>query len=196
MDKKIEVSSENSLDYLFTPETVIFDGTEIRVFDAYLPTEIGEYEEILDIVRLLRSFTVMNQLVRVYVRGFGGDTMIGTELINAMNSTKAHLEVIVSADCYSMHSIIAISQAHHLTIEDGVQFMFHEGQLGMEGGLDNVERALQSNKHTERELDKYVQPFLTDEEYSDMIRGRDVYVTGEEMRHRIKSKLKKKRKVK
>lgn len=176
---------ENSLDYLFPPHTIEVDGDEMTVRDAFLPEEIAAYVEIEQIIRLLRSTETAGDFIRLHCSGYGGEILIGTRIINAINSSGANVQTIVDANCYSMHTIIALSQAKTLQIEPGVQFMFHEVQMALPGGVENVRRDLVAVLRDQKELDKHVRKFLTKEEYKEMVSGQNIYVMGSEMKKRI-----------
>lgn len=178
---------DNDLDYIFCPDKILMDGVEVRSYNVFLPTEIDDYAEIHDAIRLLRSYSVTDQLVTIYCRGFGGCTMIGNEIINAMNATTAMLRVIVSANCYSMHTTIAVSQAHRLTVEPNVTFMFHQVGTGLPVlRLTHAEVDIRHTKQIDEQLGTYLKPYLTKTEWDQFNNGLDVYVTGTELTKRIK----------
>lgn len=178
---------ENDLDSIFCPDKILMDGEEVRSYNVFLPTEIDEFEEISDAIKLLRSYYVTGQLITIYCRGFGGCTMIGNEIINSMNATTAHLRVIVSANCYSMHTTIAVSQAHRLTIEPNVTFMFHQVGTGVPmSRLTHAEVDIRHTKQIDEQLGVYLKPYLTKSEWELFNNGIDVYVTGTELTKRIK----------
>lgn len=176
---------DNSLDYLFPPCTIDHEGDEMTIRDAYLPDEIDNYIEIEHIIRLLRSTEVAGDFIKLHCSGYGGCTLIGTRLINAINSSPANVMTIVDANCYSMHTILALSQAKTLQIEPGVQFMFHESQITLSSGVENVKNDLAAILRDDKALDKHVKKYLTKDEYKDMVNGKNIYVTGTEMKKRI-----------
>lgn len=184
-------SAEEYLDHKFNPETIVNDeGDEVKLYHAYMPTEVDEYEEYYDIVKLLRYRCTAGNFVKLYVAGWGGCTMLGTSLINAINSSPAQIQTVVTGDVYSMHTVISLSQAKNLIIEPGVQFMFHESQLGLIGGVSNNMRDLLAARNSDRMMNKYVKSYLTKKEFDEMNNGLNIYVTGTEMRKRIDAKHK------
>jgi len=183
-------SAEEYLDHKFNPDTITTDeGEETKLYHAYMPTEVDEYEEYYDIVKLLRSNCTSGNFIKLYVAGWGGCTMLGTSLINAINASPAQIQTIVTGDVYSMHTVIALSQAKNLIIEPGVQFMFHESQLGVVGGVSNNLRDLLAAKNSDRMMNKHVKPYLTQKEFDEMNNGLNIYITGTEMKKRIDAKL-------
>jgi ATP-dependent protease ClpP protease subunit len=187
----------NSLDYLFPPETVVLDDGEelvvrhVRIPDTFSTEFVTEDQEFKDILRLLRSTEVRGQLLRVYSSGYGGETHLGQRLINAVKSTAATISIVIDGHCYSMHTIFALALAEHIEIEEGVEFMLHEVQTMTElGGLENAHRDVKHTQRINNHVIKYQKPYMTKEELHELKTGRDVYITGKEMKKRIDKKFK------
>ncbi len=189
----------NQLDYgadlekLFHPEVVSFNDTIANMWKIKLPVEFGDDYESTTVMwyhinRLLRSEGVKGDVIELLCCGRGGCEMYGQELINSVAASKAIVTTTVTADCYSMHTVFALSQADMINIEDNAQFHFHESQMSIDGSVSLIRSYLDAAEETDEfMMARYINPYLTKKEIMRINMGGDVFVNGVEMRKRIEA---------
>lgn len=129
-----------------------------------------------------------NELVKLYVRNYGGCCATAYQIIHAIKDCKAHTTCILDGPCYSMGAIMALS-TNALEVKGKEPFlMFHNytgGQYGKGGELK--EATYNTDKWLETALKQYCYPFLTMKEINKLLKDEDVYIhaTDEDLNKRI-----------
>lgn len=147
-------------------------------------------QQNLRIIETLKNAT-SNMTVNVWVMSPGGDVMVGNEIANALEKTKAKVTYHVGSMAASMAAML-ICHADNIDLSDRALIMYHEpyatGASGERINLsesDPVEgRVLQNARDDFKKCG-----FLTNSEIASM-KGTDheVWLTGKEIKERIEAK--------
>ncbi len=129
-----------------------------------------------------------NDTVRIHLANFGGACHTGIRLINMIKTCEAHVEMCVTAPCYSMGAMIAICGSG-LYMWPGTFLMFHNYSTVEAGKAGEVVTAVNEYQKMFRYvLDRYCHPFLSKKEIEKLCRDEDVYVhsSDKDMEKRLK----------
>jgi ATP-dependent protease ClpP protease subunit len=180
-NKKIEdETTDNSVAYkLYTQKT------EQRIHHVYLSESITSSDNYTDLLHHLRTASSDDQF-RLYLNNFGGYLHTGVQLINAMRDSPAVVITVVDAPVYSMASLLALC-GDDIIINNNSYLMFHDYSGGTYGkGNELFIKALNDRQYTAQLFSDYAYPFLSEEEINDIFEGKDLYISAEEARKRMK----------
>ena len=155
-----------------------------ETFFLYGP--IGEaetYVEMIDyILNMGEGDTCMLRL-----NGPGGSLMSALAIVNAISTTKGNVITVVDAEAASAHSLIWFAGHKKYILAEHVMLMIH-GYSSINGG--HMTRQRESLDATDRLFkmlaERYYKPFLTDEEYQNVVKGVDDFRLGPDILARMK----------
>lgn len=131
-----------------------------------------EYEGLLDFL----TTCVETDTVNIYLANFGGACHSGIRLAHAIQQCVAPVNMHITAPCYSMGAILAIS-GHGIVLYPGTFLMFHNYSSTERGkGGELIKAATEYKKHFEEILCHLCVPFLTKKEIERLLRDEDVYI--------------------
>lgn len=168
--------------------------TELR-----LSSTIAGKDEYFDLLPYFLSLTDKD-VVNVYLAGNGGDVDGGEFLVSLFRTTKAHINLIVFGDVYSMHATLAVSGFNLYIINPNSLFLFHvpalesgqavspalcNDELGVDRGQSKKQKCIDFITATMTQFSNIfglnIQRALTLDEYSRFQQGWDVILTGQEV---------------
>ena len=183
----ITIKDSTSNDYLFINTTTKTSYNHT----VYLLNEITDIQHYLTFLTLLENATE-NDTITIILNNCGGYISTGTHLIDSIRNSNALVNIKVVANCYSMASMLAIT-GDNLEINDTSYLMFHDysgGQYGKGNEMSLQNTASQSQMKLF--FKKYLTPFLTNEECTTILQGKDLYIHAEDVRKRWKRVIKNK----
>lgn len=152
--------------------------------DAYLDEEIrglGHYRNFLQYMRQMEEYDNL----KVWLSSPGGYFNSAMEIIQTMQESKGNILVIATGENASAATMIALA-APQLIIKDNTTFMFHAASYGAGGKMDNVaSKVMFSDKYLKDKLWLCYEGFLTQEEFDQMISGKDMYMASDEISARL-----------
>jgi ATP-dependent protease ClpP protease subunit len=126
-----------------------------------------------------------NDMVVFKVDNHGGLLEGAIALINAMHETEAQVEVVIAGACISAASLFALS-APVVSIAPHAYMMLHSGSFGTAGKQENVEAHVEFlSPKVKRLMQEVYQDFITDEEFSDISKGRELWLDTAEIHRRL-----------
>jgi ATP-dependent protease ClpP protease subunit len=176
-DKK-ETNNENS-PYLFYEQTLVR-----RIFHFYLSTIIQEPQKYIDMIHRIH-IAGPDDIIHIHLNTIGGMLNTGVQIINAMQSSKAHTIVSIEADCYSLGTLIFLA-ADEYVVHDNCLIMLHNFSGGVSGKGHEQFAQLEATQLWFTSLAKklYI-PFISSEEFERILKGEDVWLHAEEIRERL-----------
>lgn len=126
-----------------------------------------------------------NDMVVIKVNNHGGLLEGAIALINAMNETEAQVEVVIDGACISAASLIALS-APVVSLVPHSYMMLHSGSFGTAGKQENVEAHVEFlSPKVKRLMQEVYQDFITPQEFSDISKGRELWLDTAEIHRRL-----------
>lgn len=119
--------------------------------------------------------------VFIHLMSPGGTVIYGIGYLNAIKMSKAKIVTINEGAAYSLAAMI-LMHGDEIVIGDYSRTLFHlANRNGVVVELSNPTQILVA-----RMLDEKVAHILTDEEQWDLVRGKDIILSAEQMRNRLK----------
>ena len=160
-------------------------STSLRQISFYLSGMIEESSYYSDLFYTLRS-AGPNDLIYLHLNTTGGDFDTGLQIINNMLASDAHVITVLEARAYSMGAFIFLA-GDELQVHDNCQLMFHSYSGIFTGkGNEQQAQALAVANWFGKFMERTCQPFLTARETSDILKGSDLWMDSDEIRHRLR----------
>ena len=156
--------------------------------DVYLQTGIDDpsyYSELCYILSTLDD----KHIVNFHINTPGGVLDSAFQLVDAIKSCKATTVARLTGTVASAGTIIALA-CDQLVIADHTSFMIHNYSAGAYGkGNELKARQEHIDKSTNDAFKEFYSGFLTDKEVEEVINGKDIWLTADEVRMRWQRKL-------
>jgi len=130
--------------------------------DVYLGTSVLSSDRYYKLFNTLAAASPSDDF-RIHLNNYGGYVSGGTQLMNALRSTKGNVKMIVAGPVYSMASLLAIC-VDDVEIHDHTFLMFHDYSGGSSGkGAEMIRRVISYKAYFEQVLKDVAKDFLTQE---------------------------------
>jgi ATP-dependent Clp protease protease subunit len=165
----------------------------VRCISYYLNSEIIDSHHYTDLFNTLRNANSTDEIY-IHLNSPGGDFNTGLQIINNILASSAHVVTILEARAYSMAAMIFLC-GDELIVHDNCQLMFHiySGIFAGKGSEQQAEITAVSTWF-EKIMRRLTMPFLTDAEIKNIQKGVDVWMDSDEIRNRLNSLKKTRRK--
>lgn len=159
-------------------------SSEIRQISYYLSGSILQSNFYNELFYTLRTATEKD-LIYLHLNTCGGDFDTGLQIINNMQASSAHVIAVLEARAYSMGAFIFLA-ADEMVVHDNCQLLFHS-YSGVFAGKGNEQQAqgLALASWFEKFMERICQPFLTIHEIKSILKGADMWMDSDEIRHRM-----------
>lgn len=159
----------------------------VRQVAYYLCGEIQEPQYYTELFYTLRTASETD-LVYLHLNSPGGDFNTGLQIVNNIMASSARVVTILEARAYSMAALIFLA-GDELIVHDNCQLMFHV-YSGIFSGKGNEHQAqvVAVSAWFEKVMSRLCTPFLSDAEIDKILKGADVWMDSDEIRHRLMHK--------
>jgi len=155
-----------------------------KIHHFYLSGMILSPEHYVDMIHRIKCAGPQD-LINIYLNTEGGFITTGVQLIAAMRSSPAHIITHAEGEVSSLGTMIFLS-GDEMVVQDGTSFMIHNHSGGQFGkGHEYLAQASFMVKWFDEIARKIYLGFLTEDEYSSMIKGEDLWFTAGEVRKRL-----------
>lgn len=150
----------------------------------YLSSEIGEPTEYVEMIHRI-AVAAETDVIYIHLNTTGGQLDTGVQIINAMQTTEAHVVTILEGNAHSLGTMIFLA-GDEMWVHENCMMMFHNFSGGVIGKGNELVRELEATVKWFNALVKtlYV-PFLTEEELERILRGEDLWMMTPEIRERL-----------
>lgn len=158
--------------------------SEVRQISYYISGSIQQSHYYTDLFYTLRTATE-HDLVYLHLNTSGGDFDTGLQIINNMLASEAQVITVLEARAYSMGAFIFLA-GDELVVHDNCQLLFHmySGSFAGKGNEQQAEVLALSNWF-EKFMTRICLPFLTANEIKGILKGADLWMDSDEIRHRM-----------
>lgn len=158
--------------------------TELREISYYISGPILQSNLYTELFYTLRTANETD-IIYLHLNTSGGDFDTGLQIINNMQSSDAHVVTVLEARAYSMGAFIFLA-GDELIAHDNCQLLFHI-YSGVFSGKGNEQQAevLALSNWFEKFMNRTCQPFLTANEIKNILKGSDLWMDSDEIRHRM-----------
>lgn len=167
----------------------VFESIVARSYDIYLSEEIIEPNRYNHLFNLFRSVSP-NDTINIYVNSEGGDLHTGLQFIKAMKACQARVITYLDGTAMSLAPLLLFA-GDDIVVTEHSMIMFHDYST-VQYGKGN-ELVKQNNAYADLYVDmlySYACPFLTEDEVTDIVTGKDMYCTGDDITQRIERIMK------
>lgn len=155
-----------------------------RVHHFYISKVIEEPEHYIDMIHRIR-LAGPEDVVFIHLNTPGGDLTTGVQIINAMAASAAHIICSVEAESYSLGTMIFLS-ADEFIVQDNCMMMFHQYIGGVYGKGHEQKAQLLATEEWFEDLARNIYiPFLSEEEFNNIIKGGDLWIQTEDIKERL-----------
>ena len=156
--------------------------------DVYLNTGIDEPSYYSEICYILSTLTE-DETVYFHINTPGGILDSAFQLVDAIKGCRATTIAKLTGTVASAGTIIALS-CDKLIVAEHTSFMIHNYSAGAYGkGNELKARQEHIDKSTNHAFKEFYSGFLTDKEVKEVINGKDIWLTADEVRMRWQRKL-------
>lgn len=129
-------------------------------------------------------------IIYIHLNTPGGHLDTGIQLVNAMQSTQAHVIASVESEAHSLGTLIFLA-ADEFVVHDNCMMMFHNFSGSVFGKSHEQQAHLQALIKWFNTLARrlYI-PFLSEHEFERILRGEDIYLHSDEIRKRLEKMVK------
>jgi ATP-dependent protease ClpP protease subunit len=158
--------------------------TAVRQISFYLSGTILESHFYTDLFYTLRTASETD-IIYLHLNTAGGDFDTGLQIINNMQASSANVVTVLEARAYSMGAFIFLSGDEYI-VHDNCQLLFHiySGSFAGRGNEQQAEVHAVSGWF-EKFMTRTCQPFLTQAEIRDVLKGSDVWMDSDEILKRL-----------
>ena len=162
----------------------------VNVYEFYLSGLIEspvEYIQWFDTIRHAGETDV----IKIYINSDGGDVFTAIQFMRVLQETDANVVMSVEGQCASAATMIMLC-GDSFEISDHSMFMFHNYSGGTFGkGGEMLDQLQHERKWSEKLLRQVYKDFLTEEEITSVLENKDIWMDGEEVVKRLKSRQEK-----
>lgn len=155
-----------------------------NVFDIILDDYIREpsyYRQAFHVLRTAQK----GDRVNLIINNGGGSVNSAIMFINLIEETEAEVLAVLEGETHSAASMIALS-AHGVHVKPFASMMIHNATFGTFNTVQNViDHVNFTSTQTEKLIRKVYKSFLTEPEIEEVIRNREIWLTGEEIGERL-----------
>jgi len=159
------------------------------VHHYYLSSPIESPELYIDMIHRIQT-AGSDELIYIHLNTPGGQLDTGVQLINAMQSTAAHVTVSIEGNCHSLGTLIFLA-ADEFIVHDNCLMMIHNYSGGIWGKGHEQQSQLEGQMKWFNTLaNKLYVPFLTQAEFDRVVKGEDLWLQSADVRSRLEKMVK------
>lgn len=162
----------------------------VNVHEFYLSGEIESSEEYIQWFDTIRH-AGETDVIKLYLNSPGGDVFTAIQFMRVLQETDANIVMSVEGICASAATMILLC-GNSFEISDHSMFMFHNYSGGTFGkGGEMLDQLQHERKWSEKLLREIYKDFLTEVEITSVLENKDIWMDGEEVIKRLKSRQEK-----
>jgi len=166
------------------PFTYIEQQVTRRCHHFYISSEIVEPREYTEMIHVIRS-SGPDSVIHIHLNTPGGHLDTGVQLINAMQSTEAHVVCSLEGSVASCGTLIFLAGDEFIVHDDSLM-MLHNYSGGVFGkGHEQIAALNAQSDWVERIMKRLYIPFLCDEEFERLKAGEDLWFQADDVRVRL-----------
>lgn len=190
---KLQDSTQNIPDFLFMPEKEensikhYKQTLALNIHHFYIVDEIGEVVEFLDLINTLKT-AEQQDTIFIYLNTEGGFLKTAIQLISAMRQSAATVITSLEGEVCSAGTMIFLA-GHKQIVNPNCTFMIHNYSAGIGGkGHEIASHATFRGEYAKKLMNDVYANFLTAEEIEEVLEGRDIWMSSDQVIARLESK--------
>lgn len=160
----------------------------VNIHEFYLSGDIESSEEYIEWFDTIRS-AGKSDVLKFYINSPGGDLFTAIQFMRVMNDTEANIIVSVEGACMSAATLVFL-MGHNFEVSPHSMFMFHNYSSGVFGkGGEMYDRLAHEKEWSKKLLEDVYTDFLTETEITAILDNKDIWMDGDSVIKRLKSKV-------
>jgi ATP-dependent protease ClpP protease subunit len=152
--------------------------------DAYIDEGIKPVPHYRNLLHYMNKMKDYDKL-RIRINSYGGNVDAAIEICKCMQKAEGQVQVIVSGNCCSAASVIALG-APELIIEDSAYMMIHAATFGIVGKHnENISRMAFYDTQLKELFYRTYEGFMTQDEMDKCLEGKDYWFDNKEVIRRL-----------
>lgn len=161
----------------------------VTIHHFYITSEIGEPDQFLELIHTLKTAEA-HDTIFLYLNTIGGNLKTAIQLISAMKQSNATIITCLEGEVCSAGTMIFLA-GHKYLVNPNCSFMIHNYSGGILGkGQEIAAQAKFSEKYFRTLMTDIYSDFLTSDEIEDVLDGKDIWLTSDEVIERLGNKVK------
>jgi ATP-dependent Clp protease, protease subunit len=155
-----------------------------RTTHFYISTPIGEPCQYVEMIQRLQCSSE-HDVIFIHLNSPGGDLTAGVQILNAMLTSPAHVVTSLEGEVASMAAILFLAGDEYI-IHDDCLFMIHNYSGGAIGKAHEIRDQIRGvDQWVENLFKKMLIPFVSEEEFTSLVDGKDMWMSSDEVRTRL-----------
>lgn len=157
------------------------------LLDVYIIGDIEEPENYIEVFDKIRSMGELD-VIKLHINSCGGYLSTGVQFMRCLRDTPARVIASVEGDCMSCATILLLA-ATSFEISDHSSILCHHYRGGTAGRGNQMRDQLMFETRWSEKLFRHVYAdFLTEEEITGMIEGKEIFLDSDETIERLKTR--------
>jgi len=154
--------------------------------DLYLTGEIGSADQYTDWFELIRN-AGKTDIINIHINSYGGDLFTSIQLMRCIQESDGIITASVEGACMSAATMVFL-QAQTFEVSEHAAFMFHNySGISVGKGGEMYAQVSFEKKLFDKMMKKVYSGFLSEEEITDILEGKDLWLDGDEVVTRLKA---------
>ncbi len=155
-----------------------------RVHHFYISEEISDPYRYVEMIHRIKM-AGPDEIIFIHLNTPGGRTDTGVQIVNAIQTTQAHVICSVESEVHSMGTLIFLAADEYI-VNDNCMMMFHTYSGGVFGkGHEQLSQLKATTDWFAELARKFYVPFMTDEEFDAITKGEDLWLNSTQIRERL-----------
>jgi ATP-dependent Clp protease protease subunit len=171
-----------------SPDFYEYDAS--TVYEYYLSDQIVDPDEYTEMIHTIRNCKSTDFIV-IHINCPGGNLLTTVQILHAMSECQGRIVASVEGACISAATLIFLA-ADEYVINEHSMFLFHNYSGGTVGkGGEMYHSVIYERKWSEDLLRSSYSGFLTNDEITDLLNDKDIWMSASEVASRIEEAEKK-----
>jgi ATP-dependent protease ClpP protease subunit len=167
-----------------------FHKQMVNIHEFYLSGEIESPENYISWFDTIR-YASENDVIKININSVGGDVFTAVQFMRVLQETSANVVISIEGLCASAATMIMLC-GESFEISDHAIFMIHNYSGGVVGkGGEMLDQLQHERKWSEKMFREVYKDFLTDAEINSVLDNKDIWMDGDEVIKRLKTRQEK-----
>lgn len=182
MEAGFSIFAERQIRHLRSFRTPNQNGGWLQQY--YITNNITSPEVYIDMIQEIRMANP-NDSIFIYINSEGGEVDTGIQIINAIQECNCDVVTVLEGRAYSIAGVIFLAGDIKVVQPNG-SLMLHNYSAGISGKGHELLHSIEGfAKYISKLFRSVIQPFISDQEFEQMLTGRDFWFSGEDVIARL-----------
>ena len=167
-------------------KTIFPNKQVVTRHDLYLTGEIGPADQYTDWFELIRN-AGKTDIINLHINSYGGDLFTAIQMMRCIQESDGIITASVEGACMSAATMVFL-QAQTFEVSEHAAFMFHNySGIAVGKGAEMFAQVSFEKKLVDKMMKKVYSGFLSEDEITDVLEGKDLWLDGDEVVTRLKA---------